>query len=248
MEIKALTTFEGGYMSEHFVFGGTRDKELCSTTKQYPYYIISYLIDTGKEVILVDTSMPDSLCEMPANEELGVYIGKRTQTFEQALNVIGYQTSDVDKIILTHHNFDHVGMISLFPNAEIYISKKDEKNLQDTDALHIIGVDLDKHPLFNFDGSFEVAENIYMVQAYGHTKGHSIVLVYDEKSNGYVLIAGDATVTDEAISQNEMMIVYEDLEKSKDTLNKLRDFMGSHKTVYLSTHDPIALGKVDNLK
>ncbi len=98
MKIKALTTFTDGYMSEGFIFGGTREPDKITSTK-YPYFIISYLIDTGSEVVLVDTSYPDEISELPENTELGIYCGKRTKKFEEALNDVGYKLKDIDKII-----------------------------------------------------------------------------------------------------------------------------------------------------
>ena len=56
-------------------------------------------------------------------------------------------------------------------------------------------------------------------------------------------LTGDNVVrvdfTDGALYQNKLSIATEDKAAARDTLNKVRAFIASHKTVYLSTHTPL---------
>ncbi len=247
MKIKALHTFTGGYMVESFVFGGTRAKEECDGNKKYSYDIISYLIDTGDDVILIDTSFPDAILELPEDHEVGVLVGTRKMPFEVALQKAGYKLSDVTKIILTHHNMDHVGAIQLFPNAEIYISEIDKVKLQNIESLNVIGVPLNENPYKNFKGSYEVVKNIYMVQTYGHTAGHCAIVVHEEANDRYIMFAGDITSADQALKQKELMLPYENLEIYKDTINRVYDFVNENNVIYLSTHDKESLKTLQSI-
>ncbi len=247
MKVKALHTFSGGYMVESFVFGGTRTKAQCDGNKKYSYDIISYLIDTGKDVILVDTSFPDTIISLPEDHDVGVSVGMRKQSFEETLHQAGYSLTDVTKIILTHHNMDHVGAISLFPNAEIYISEIDKKRLQNIEGLNVIGVSLIENPYKTFRASYEVAENIFMVQTYGHTAGHCAVVLYDEANERYIMFAGDVTSANQALEQKELMLPYENLELYKDTINRVYDFVKENHVIYLSTHDKESLQTIQSL-
>ncbi len=247
MKVKALHTFSGGYMTERFVFGGTKRSEQCDNNRTYSYDVISYLIDTGMDVILIDTSFPDTISTLPENLEMGVWVGTRIMSFEEALHQAGYRLTDVTKIILTHHNMDHVGAIHLFPNAEIYISEIDKKRLPSIDGLAVIGVPLNQNPYKTFRASYEVAENIFMVQTYGHTAGHCAVVLYDEANERYIMFAGDVTSANQALEQKELMLPYENLVLYKDTINRVYDFVKENHVIYLSTHDKESLQTIQSL-
>ena len=56
------------------------------------------------------------------------------------------------------------------------------------------------------------------------------------------------TYTDEALYQNKLSIATEDKVAARDTLNKVREFIANHKTVYLSTHTPLGYENLDGKK
>ncbi len=58
MEIKAIRMFDGGFMNQQFAFGG-EGKEGTDEQIIYRSSLQNFLIDTGSEVILVDTGMPE---------------------------------------------------------------------------------------------------------------------------------------------------------------------------------------------
>ena len=91
----------------------------------------------------------------------------------------------------------------------------------------------------NFKQSEKICDNIFMLPAYGHTKGNSIVVA--ECEGLHYMFHGDVTYTDEALRQNALSLVFEDKELAKQTLNNVREFVKENKTVYLSTHTPEAL-------
>ena len=59
---------------------------------------------------------------------------------------------------------------------------------------------------------------------------------------------GDVTYTDEALYQNKLSVVYEDVEKARKTLDNVREFIKNHPTVYLSTHTPLGYENLENDK
>jgi len=58
MIIKALEFYKNGEMKESFAMGGSMSKDEINEEKIYPASLQNYLIDTGNEVILVDTGLP----------------------------------------------------------------------------------------------------------------------------------------------------------------------------------------------
>ncbi|WP_234117119.1 MBL fold metallo-hydrolase [Clostridium hydrogenum] len=238
MEIKAVKLYEGGFMTQDFAFGGSGDKAMLDETKQYPSSLQNYLIDTGKEVILVDTSVPSELPEMPPKEGQKIYQGRKLQDYLSALDSLGYKKEQVTKILLTHKHPDHSGELRSFPNAKIYLSEKEADDLKLT-GENVVRVAFKDGSYHNFDKSEKIAEGIYLVSAPGHTNGNSIVIA--EKDGIFYMMHGDVTYTDAALLENKLSIVFEDKEAAKKTLENVREFIKNNPTVYLSTHTPEAL-------
>ena len=63
-------------MNEALALGGSLEKENINPNKKYPASLQNYLIDTGKEVILIDTGLP---VETPDFEKslMKCYTGER---------------------------------------------------------------------------------------------------------------------------------------------------------------------------
>ena len=123
MQIKAVKLFEGGEFTEEFVFGG-ENKADGRKDVTYPGSLQNYVIDTGNEVILVDTGFA------PGTPFKGYTV---INDYIPALEAAGYKPEQVSKILVTHKHPDHTGMLSAFPNAKIYIGP------DDADALKLTG-------------------------------------------------------------------------------------------------------------
>jgi hypothetical protein len=59
MTIKAVKFRRDGFYTQPFVFGGEEGREKFDKNIRYRGSLQNYLIDTGSEVILVDTGLPD---------------------------------------------------------------------------------------------------------------------------------------------------------------------------------------------
>ena len=74
---------------------------------RFPSSLQNFLIDTGDEVILVDTGMPKETPDTPPNDKTQVYIGTRVRDYVSALEDLGYKPEQVTKILvhkLTFHS------------------------------------------------------------------------------------------------------------------------------------------------
>ena len=58
MIIKAIKLYENGFMTQPFALGGEDGVEKFDPAVKYRSSLQNYVIDTGKEVILVDTGLP----------------------------------------------------------------------------------------------------------------------------------------------------------------------------------------------
>jgi glyoxylase-like metal-dependent hydrolase (beta-lactamase superfamily II) len=91
-------------------------------------------------------------------------------------------------------------------------------------------------PYHNFPNAQQIADNVWFIEAKGHTKGNSIVIA--ENDGLFYMFHGDVTYCDAALKANKLSIVFEDKEAARQTLDRVREFIKKNPTVYLSTHCP----------
>lgn len=235
MKISAVKLYENGFMSQALAFGG-EGMEGVDPSVKYRSSLQNYVIDTGSEVILVDTGMPSETPDTVPDESALIYMGSKVKDYTDALAEAGYQPDQVTKILVTHKHADHTGELRAFPNAVIYASRE-ECAAAELQYPNVVPVDFTDGPYANFEKSQKIAEGIHYIEAKGHTTGNSIVIVED--GGLYYMIHGDVTYTDEALYANKLSVVFEDIAAARKTLDAVREFVGSHPTVYLSTHTPL---------
>lgn len=243
MKISAVKLFDGGFMMKSFACGGglpegsIKEEKLRSSLQ-------NFVIDTGDEIILVDTGFPAEE-EFPVTEKSVITFGDKINNYVDALKAAGYEPAQVSKILITHKHPDHTGELRAFPNAKIYISRIEADDMKLT-GDNVVRVDFTDGAYKNFPACQKIADGVYYIFAPGHTKGNSIVIV--ESGDKFYMIHGDVTYTDEALIENKLSVVFEDLPAARDTLSKVRAFIKENKTVYLSTHTPLGYENLDSEK
>ena len=236
MEIKAVKFRKDGFYSQPFAFGGEEGPQSFDPGIRYRGSLQNYLIDTGDEVILVDTGLPASTPEEVPDENSPLYTGKDICSYMEAFAALGYKPEQVTKILLTHKHGDHSGELRSFPNAKIYVNE-DEVSAEELQGLgNIVPVSFTDGAYYNFPESQKIREGIRYIKAKGHTNGNSIVIV--ESDGLFYMIHGDITYVDEALYANKLSVVFEDPVAARETLNRVREFIRSHPTVYMGTHTP----------
>ena len=236
MEIKAVKFRKNGFYGQPFAFGGEEGLDKFDKNIRYRGSLQNYLIDTGDEVILVDTGLPAGTPEEVPDENSPAYAGEDICTYMEAFAALGYKPEQVTKILLTHRHSDHSGELRSFPNAKIYVNKEElgAEELQGLD--NIVPVSFTDGAYYNFPECQKIQEGIYFIKAKGHTRGNSIIIV--EMDGLFYMIHGDITYVDEALYENKLSVVYDDLGAARETLDRVREFIRNHPTVYCGTHTP----------
>lgn len=235
MQIKVVKLFEGGSFTEEFVFGG-ENKSDGRKDFSYPGSLQNFLIDTGSEVILVDTGFPPNV-PFKGYTKINDYL--------PALEVLGYKPEQVTKILVTHKHPDHSGELKSFPNAKIYIGPEDADAMKLT-GDNIIRATYPDGAYHNFPESQKIVDGVYFIKARGHTNGNSIVIA--EADGVYYMMHGDITYVDAALHANKLSIVFEDLAAARESLDRVREFIKHNPTIYLSTHTPEGVTNLEEKK
>ena len=89
MEIKAVKFRRDGYYTQPFAFGGEEGPDKFDHNIRYRGSLQNYLIDTGTEVILVDTGLPAGFPEEVVDEKAMAYTGKDICNYMDALTALG---------------------------------------------------------------------------------------------------------------------------------------------------------------
>ncbi len=236
MEIKAVKFRKDGFYTQPFVFGGEEGAEKFDPKVRYRGSLQNYLIDTGDEVILVDTGLPAGTPEEVPNETSILYTGKDICSYMEAFNALGYKPEQVTKILLTHKHSDHLGELKSFPNAQIYVNEEEMQAEELSGIPNLVSVKFTDGAYYNFPECQKISDGIYMIKAKGHTNGNSIVIV--ELDGLFYMIHGDITYVDEALYENKLSVVFDDLSAARETLDRVREFIRNHPTVYMGTHTP----------
>ena len=235
IKVIPLKYYDNGFMTQAFAFGGTRNRENCEDIR-YASSLQNFLIDDGNEVILSDTGMPNETPEFSKdNPNMPLYMGEKVATFKEAFEATGYKVEDVTKIVVTHKHPDHTGELRMFPNAKIYISETEADNMKLT-GDNVVRVKFTDGAFKNFPESQRITDTLVMVKAEGHTFGNSVSILQD--GDVYYMFHGDVTYCDAALKANELSIIFEDKDKARETLNRVRDFIKENQTIYCSTHCP----------
>ena len=233
MTIKAIRMFDGGFMNQQFAFGG-ESKEGTDEQIIYRSSLQNFLIDTGDEVILIDTGFQNDMKAPEKKLGAPLYMGEKIADYLDALVAAGYKPEQVTKILITHKHPDHTAALQYFPNAKVFIGP------EDADAMKLEGENIVRaqygEAYKNFPNAQQVIPGIWFIEAKGHTKGNSIIIV--ECDGLYYMFHGDVTYCDAALKANKLSIVFEDKDAARETLDRVHQFIKENPTVYLSTHCP----------
>ena len=236
MEIKAVKFRRDGFYTQPMVFGGEEGSDKFDISVRYRGSLQNYLIDTGDEVILVDTGLPAGTPEEVPDETSIAFTGKDICTYMEAFAALGYKPEQVTRILLTHRHADHSGELKSFPNAKIYVNAE-EMSADELQGLpNLVPVEFTDGAYYNFPESQKIRDGIWYIRAKGHTNGNSIIIV--ENEGLFFMIHGDITYVDEALYEDKLSVVFDDLAAARETQNRIREFIRKHPTVYCGTHTP----------
>jgi glyoxylase-like metal-dependent hydrolase (beta-lactamase superfamily II) len=224
--------------SDLFKGGNFQNKLLFAS---YVYYLKLY-----NKKIIVDTGIPvPQFCKAKLNYTCKLEEG---MSLEERLKKHGVSLDAIDTIILTHCHWDHIGGLSLLPNAKIYCQREEiswaiappewlASSYPKVLADLLLSV---KERIELLDGDVLLEKGIYLRKVGGHSPGSQIVEL--KFNNKKVIITGDLLLYYDNLEKQIPIGVYHNLEKVTKILSLLRSYK-LDDCIILPSHDPLVWEK-----
>jgi len=90
------------------------------------------VMETGKvvdKIFVVKDDFSNIFVVKKGKKYIVIDAGNNPKTTAKQLNIFGINPSDVSAVFLTHTDSDHVGALSLFDSAKVYLSKEEARML-----------------------------------------------------------------------------------------------------------------------
>ncbi len=173
------------------------------------------VVKTDDDIILVDTGVYSddefAAADSPIFKQLTVMMDNKPVM--ESLAELDIRAEDVTKIILTHLHWDHAWNVDKFPNAKIYVQKKEIEGAVTPlpyERIHFGYWDgayatpnflKVVHKMIPIDGDREIVPGVRVMFAPGHTRGGQIVFV--DTADGTVAIMGDFANLPMALTEDD---------------------------------------------
>jgi glyoxylase-like metal-dependent hydrolase (beta-lactamase superfamily II) len=178
--------------------------------KRLPAPFIVWYVEGLEKTVMIDTGPPNQERSQRLHGDFKPAVSKEQET-PQRLRQIGIKPEDVEILILTHLHWDHVGHVDKFPNARIFVSRKEFNYAMCPLPLDKFGYEvfqpgiepvfLPSIPQFEFlDREEEILPGVKVFPTPGHTVGSTSVEVMT--GNGPYVIASDSIYTYDHLKGN----------------------------------------------
>ncbi len=201
-----------------------------------------YLIRGNGKTILFDSGIPDQQ-EMHRIGYVFGYMDGAPYVLDE-LKKLGVEPEDVDTIIVSHLHWDHAWNLEKYPNAKIYIQKKELQhavapNPHERPAYGLTqGVPGNPgwfgsvHRIIPLNGDCEILEGIQVITTPGHTPGSQSAVVKTEV--GPIALVSDFALTYRCYSECVLTGIFTSADEWYDSYDKIQKIQPA---VVLTTHD-----------
>ena len=203
-----------------------------------------YLIRHPRGDMMWDAGIPPSMAAEPQAKDADETFTVK-ETVEQQLAELGVAPSDIDYFSISHSHFDHVGNAGLFKDAN-WIVDKDERDWMFRDEARqspefqaYAPLETVKTTLIEGDGDHDVFGDgsVIIVQAPGHTPGHTVLLL-NTANSGKVLLAGDMWHLAEAREKRTVPQFNVDRAQTLASMDKVEALAASTSARVIRQHVP----------
>ena len=190
-----------------------------------------YLVQTddGRSV-MIDSGMPVEAASGPFAEESPAILSQ--------LEALHVRPDDVDTVICTHYDIDHVGLHHRFVNAE-HVVQREHYEVAAAGAerfaggrAHWDGPGIRRRIV---EGDVELFSCLWLLETSGHAPGHQSVLLTLPRT-GTVLLTADAVSLERQFTMERQAQSYEDRDRLLASTRKLLDLVASENVALTVFH------------
>jgi N-acyl homoserine lactone hydrolase len=190
----------------------------------------TYLVDTGNPVALIgaETCEPwyPAPCQITPSDDPVARLGE-----------LGLAPRDVDAIIATHFDFDHVGRNDAFGplGTYVYVQRShlgaalSDPGRYPADLWNVPGLRWQR-----LDGDVEIEPGLSVIRTDGHAEGHQSVIA--STADGWVILAADA-IDSQAMLDARAFPDYYDAGRANASIDRLLVLATDLNAVLLYGHD-----------
>ena len=208
-----------------------------------------WLVKRGNQWLLWDTGVPEATANDPNGwstlPKLILYHLDKTLTGQLA--EIGLKLPDVTYVAISHTHGDHIGNVTLFPDAEILIQRTEYEWIhggngpnENVNQLMALARRLMGNPrnLRLTDGDLDVFGDgsVTLISTRGHTPGSQSLLVH-LKNSGFIILSGDVVHLEENFAKSRVPSLNTDKQASIESMERIRQIIKTYKAIMFINHD-----------
>lgn len=210
-----------------------------------------WLIEHRGQWLLWDTGVPEAALGDPRGwstlPKLIVYHLDRSLVAQLA--EIGLKVKDIEIVAVSHTHGDHIGNVSLFPNATIVMQRAEyswihspngsNDNVNQLMALARKLLGTPKHlELLDGDTDLFGDGSVTLVATPGHTPGHQSLLVHLAKS-GFIVLSGDVVHLQDNFARSIVPSLNTSKAESLASMDRVRQLIDVYAATLFINHDKI---------
>lgn len=196
-----------------------------------------YLVETGDgKHILIDSGVPANFPLPPGTPPV-----ENEKNVIEHLNDLGLRPDNIDIVVCTHFDIDHVGYHDAFTQAEFVVQREHYTLARSGHPRFAAASAHWDHPDLRYrliDGDTELLPGLELIETSGHTLGHQSVLVRLPQT-GPVLLAIDAVMMQHTFTTDRQAWPNDDNEEQlRASTQKLLDLVErEHVSLVIFGHD-----------